>query len=114
MTKTEAINPLVEALIEAQKYKTPEAKEQTAEAIRTLADLAYGDSGGSWAARSVLLNAWNRDNPIRGIHLLSSRFRKAAICIIDRPDAIDDEVIERLVPRIRQWQIEVEIEQETS
>ncbi len=88
----------------------PTEQEKTTEALSLLANLAYGDSGGSSAARSILLYAWDHHHPITEFYALSGRHRTAAVTIIDRPWAIKKELIESIVPEVRRWQDEARIE----
>nr|CRY96897.1 hypothetical protein [uncultured prokaryote] len=75
-------------------------------AIATLADLARGDSGGSFGARSLLIYAFDTSSPIHDFASLSGQHRDAAIIILDRDWAIDSDVIESIVPEIRRWHSE--------
>ena len=82
--------------------------QPTRDALALLADLARGDSGGSFAARSMLIYAWNTASPIYDFVSLSGRHRAAALVILDRVWAIDPDVIESIVPEIRRWQGEAQ------
>ena len=79
-----------------------------ATALERLARLVRMDCGASVAAKSVLLYAWNNDNPLIEFYKLDEDNRAAAIHIIDRPWAISDDLVERIVPEIREWQREVD------
>jgi hypothetical protein len=75
----------------------------TLEAITRLANLARTNCGSSDAARSVLAYAWNARWPIRDLYKLDAKNRRAAIILIDRDWAIEDYIIESLVPEISAW-----------
>ena len=84
--------------------------EATTAALDRLAKLTRGGSGASFAAKSILLYAWNQNHPIHDFYKLDSGNKAAAVTIINRVWAIDPNLIESVVPEIRAWQIEAATE----
>lgn len=80
-----------------------ETDQATRDALATLADLAQGDSGGSSAARSMLVYAWDTSQPIYRFADLSGRHRVAALVILNRAWAINPDAIESIAPQVRRW-----------
>lgn len=79
------------------------ADQPTRDALALLADLARGDSGGSYGARSMLIYAWDTSRPIYEFASLSGRHRAAAVVILDRVWSIPAEEIESIVPEVIAW-----------